>query len=789
MRDALSKRRPRQNIISMILAKGSSTSKKGSLHSTSSSSSSSSSAGVHKLHIIQSAIDLTRRSQKRLATKSKSGGVMGGKNGGPGKSSSGGHFVKGQRAFYRNPAKGGIAKVTIVGVHHDSKLVPYYTVQLRDGKEKQTDGKHLTPVREDAVVAVEKDKERGGGGSSSSSSSCISSCTNGRERRRSTSRSRTTTASSKVDDDQGDAHTDERMTESSSSEGGVWGGMKKHDEDDDDDHEPEADDAGGDGGGPEGGGSPPRENEDDGEKSGGGGGGKGGKKFHVGEYAYYRPPDCEHVTKVRIVRHSRAKDRYAVSLPDDSHQENVKPSHLATLMELSSNEMIALMKEGNNNKRQPAERSSKGRRTLLDDGSTCDPEGGDKLQSAERSSKGTRGLRGSTKSDEGSGCDAEEGNKRLSVERSSKGTRGLRGSTKSDEGSGCDAEEGNKRLSVERSSKGTRGLRGSTKSDEGSGCDAEEGNKRLSVERSSKGTRGLRGSTKSDEGSGYDAEEGEPLSSGSETSRSPHASDKPLSATLHTSLTIAPPPPTVRMVQAKTEDGNWKTVPMYERGMDVNYRNADGVQGCTILTVHLDDLLEPYYTIRLQDGKEKQTDNAHITIGSEEDVIEEKQDRRGEKNCKENSEGEHNGEEEHSQASPDKEKAATRSSAKNRPVDAESVVDKSSTKIEEMVDPSAEPMANFISATFFTDDQVLYSSSSGECLRAVVVKIQRDKKNRPYYVVRLLATGKEKLVYGHRLQPVDPEDRDELRSRSKFTKKKRKFTQPSAFGRFSTLQR
>jgi hypothetical protein len=48
--------------------------------------------------------------------------------------------------------------------------------------------------------------------------------------------------------------------------------------------------------------------------------------------------------------------------------------------------------------------------------------------------------------------------------------------------------------------------------------------------------------------------------------------------------------------------------------MDVNYRNDNGIQECKILTVHHNDLLEPYYTIRLQDGKEKQTDNTHIML-------------------------------------------------------------------------------------------------------------------------------------------------------------------------------
>jgi hypothetical protein len=68
------------------------------------------------------------------------------------------------------------------------------------------------------------------------------------------------------------------------------------------------------------------------------------------------------------------------------------------------------------------------------------------------------------------------------------------------------------------------------------------------------------------------------------------------------------------MVQAKTEDGNWRTMPLYEAGMDVCYRNDNEIQECKILSVHYDNLLEPYYTVRLLDGKEKQTENTHIML-------------------------------------------------------------------------------------------------------------------------------------------------------------------------------
>ncbi len=73
------------------------------------------------------------------------------------------------------------------------------------------------------------------------------------------------------------------------------------------------------------------------------------------------------------------------------------------------------------------------------------------------------------------------------------------------------------------------------------------------------------------------------------------STDKAKSTSPFTSVSI--PPPSVRMVQAKTEDGNWRTVPLYKAGMDVCYRNDYEIQECKILTVHHDNLLESYYTV------------------------------------------------------------------------------------------------------------------------------------------------------------------------------------------------
>ena len=63
----------------------------------------------------------------------------------------------------------------------------------------------------------------------------------------------------------------------------------------------------------------------------------------------------------------------------------------------------------------------------------------------------------------------------------------------------------------------------------------------------------------------------------------------------------------VEMIQAKTEDGSSKLVPKYKKGTSVLYRSPHGPYvGVLILDVHLDDLWEPYYTIKLPDGREKQ---------------------------------------------------------------------------------------------------------------------------------------------------------------------------------------
>lgn len=68
-----------------------------------------------------------------------------------------------------------------------------------------------------------------------------------------------------------------------------------------------------------------------------------------------------------------------------------------------------------------------------------------------------------------------------------------------------------------------------------------------------------------------------------------------------------------------TEQSQSKATPeMYTKGTRVYYKkqNEDAVSA-RILDAHLDDELVPYYTIQLEDGREKQTDHARIFISLE----------------------------------------------------------------------------------------------------------------------------------------------------------------------------
>jgi len=53
---------------------------------------------------------------------------------------------------------------------------------------------------------------------------------------------------------------------------------------------------------------------------------------------------------------------------------------------------------------------------------------------------------------------------------------------------------------------------------------------------------------------------------------------------------------------------------LHKKGMNVFYKSSGTTMSARILDVHMDDLLEPYYTIQFKDGREKQTDNSHIML-------------------------------------------------------------------------------------------------------------------------------------------------------------------------------
>mmetsp|Transcript_10517 Transcript_10517/g.19102 ORF Transcript_10517/g.19102 Transcript_10517/m.19102 type:complete len:257 (-) Transcript_10517:320-1090(-) len=181
-------------------------------------------------------------------------------------------FLKGQKAFYLSIK--GIVKVTVVAVHHDVKSQPYYTIKLKDGKEKQTDGKHLTAIEEDAKREKTSNRNKGGENSGGRSS---------RKKRRPSA-----------------GHSSDSSIDVK--------GLNVEDV--------ESEDA---------------------------------PKLSVGQYAYYRSSDGS-ITKVRILSHSGEEGsdlRYEISLPDGSRRDDVKPSRLATLTDLTSEELSMLMKERN----------------------------------------------------------------------------------------------------------------------------------------------------------------------------------------------------------------------------------------------------------------------------------------------------------------------------------------------------------------------------------------------------------------------------------------------------------
>jgi len=277
-------------------------------------------------------------------------------------------------------------------------------------------------------------------------------------------------------------------------------------------------------------------------------------------------------------------------------------------------------------------------------------------------------------------------------------------------------------------------------------------------------------------------------------------------------LALPPLKTVIKMVEAKTAEGGTKMVPMYEVGMHVRYKNAAGIQPAKILGAHLDDLMEPYYSIRFEDGREKQTDNAHIMMeaGGEKEKNEGQKEEGGGNEEEEEKSKEEASEEVLSQAEKaihrkqEKEVVDNQHEGKKKRRGSFSVKQQPSLdqvqNLQHLSDPAPERKVKRSNSTDFSQrtqdassasttknrnpttvasasvastlnpttpatskivmgDEVLYNSSQGELLRATVVSSHRDRKNRPYYVVRL-KNRKEKQVYGHRLQPYVRPDRD-----------------------------
>jgi hypothetical protein len=66
-------------------------------------------------------------------------------------------FQSGQEALYTDPKKN-ISAVTIIKVHFDDDLEPYYDILLPNGTEKQTDDAHLAELEEEGSLAVDAKK-------------------------------------------------------------------------------------------------------------------------------------------------------------------------------------------------------------------------------------------------------------------------------------------------------------------------------------------------------------------------------------------------------------------------------------------------------------------------------------------------------------------------------------------------------------------------------------------------------------------------------------------------------
>ena len=110
-------------------------------------------------------------------------------------------------------------------------------------------------------------------------------------------------------------------------------------------------------------------------------------------------------------------------------------------------------------------------------------------------------------------------------------------------------------------------------------------------------------------------------SEGSGIMKSPSFED-PMDAFSHLSVdpspasngvTPAPGSTDGSLASAPTSANKQAEQPKYKKGDAVCYTSNDKSCKASIVKVHLDDALEPFYTIQLESGKEKQTDDAHLS--------------------------------------------------------------------------------------------------------------------------------------------------------------------------------
>eukprot|EP00956_Cyclotella_meneghiniana_P012933 scaffold18488_cov59-Cyclotella_meneghiniana.AAC.8 len=597
--NVVSKRRPRQNILAMILNSAKQKQKSpgsASTNNTAPTSASRSSVPRKSNKLIASAVELTRRSKATTRRSSVKKKIC---------------LMKGSKAFYRGPK--GIEKVTVVGVHHDSKLEPYYTIKFRDGKEKQMDGKCLTPIEEEGTISRRRSVTSKYGGSSSEREQPTDQCSS---------------SSSEVEEE----------------------------------------------------------------------------RFQKGQDAYYR--SSEGVTKVKIVKKIGSR-KYTVTFSDGSERD-VDKDNLVGLIDLTSKELAGLMKEKNEKHSTSQE-----------------------LPATSAPSKNSH--------DQGYEPETEPSSSENSYEDN-----------------------------IENSPSGG-------------------GKKQV----------------------------------------------------------FPALPCAVQMVEAKTEDGDTKLVPLYKADMDIYYRSPNGIITVHIVKTHFEDMLEPFYTIRLEDGREKQTDNAHLSLEKQDEDIEGalvvkaeenaeddewyqewkasqlKEDEALRDEIKEYEKESYTASVEESAAQDQNTQAVE--SIKSpvsqivqhpaRPDHSEHIKEEQSELIESSVSQldhhpiridnseRAEPEPTALvpkhdqsprgsetdktgsecvdslvetpqikkldpddSSTviqppqFSVGDDVLYNSSKGDHTRASVIKVRKDEKHRPYFVIKL-SSGDEKKVYGHRLTPIrrDPD--------------------------------